>query len=77
MEVAIRHVKSLIDPFQLEIQRIHSYEGWQSKQEPMNVFVAYWDYILTSCVQADIRVSDELQVMKRVFLIGGKLNRSG
>lgn len=32
VEVSIRHIKALIDPFQLEIQRIHSYEGWQSKR---------------------------------------------
>ncbi|KAJ2964471.1 hypothetical protein NQZ79_g582 [Umbelopsis isabellina] len=48
LEVAIRHLKSLIEPYQLEIHKVVSYEGWQT----------------------DIRMSEELQVMKRVFLIG-------
>lgn len=30
LEVAIRHLRSLIEPYQLEIHKVVSYEGWQS-----------------------------------------------
>ncbi|CAO3681749.1 unnamed protein product [Umbelopsis ramanniana] len=48
VDTAIRHIKTIMDPFQLEVHKIRSFEGWQT----------------------DIRVSEELQMMKRVFLIG-------
>jgi hypothetical protein len=31
VDIAVRHIKLMIDPFQVEMHKIRSFEGWQSK----------------------------------------------